>query len=324
VVRTDTVYKKAFNDALQLTAGLKKGDPIPSENSLALSLGVSRTTVRKVLAALREQGIIEGSGRDRLARATGHGATPYPDAETVTASAHVERSFMEWMVQGNALPGTTINELELARKFGVATTVIREFLNGFKRFGLIEKRPNSGWVLQGFTSGFALELFEIREMFELRSAQAFAALPPDSPLWQSLTALRAEHVALLEEIDARYTDFSGLDSRFHKLINLAAPNRFIDSFYDTITLVFHYHYQWNKDTERDRNEAAAREHIAYIDALLSRNVSAVDRACRAHLASAKLTLLRSTSDPEFSSARPSSAQAVGGTKRIDSRGRKVR
>ena len=219
----------------------------------------------------------------------------FPEAETVSTSAQIEKKFMEWMLRENAFPGTTINELELARRFGVATTVIREFLNRFQRFGLIEKRPNGGWVLHGFTASFALELFEIREMFELRSAMAFAALPDSSPLWRRIETLRGEHLALLSEIEGRYHDFSDLDSRFHRLINSAAPNRFIDGFYDIFTLIFHYHYQWNKRDERQRNEAAIREHLAYIEALLGRNAASVRRACRAHLASAKTTLIHSTS-----------------------------
>jgi len=51
------------------------------------------------------------------------------------------------------------------------------------------------------------------------------------------------------DIEQRYHDFSDLDSRFHHLVNSAAPNRFIESFYDIITLIFHYHYQWNKRDE---------------------------------------------------------------------------
>ena len=199
------------------------------------------------------------------------------------------------MLRENTLPGMTINELELARRFGVATTGIREFLNRFQRFGLIEKRPNGGWVLYGFTAGFALELFEIREMFEFRSALAFASLPNSSPLWRQIEALREEHLCLLSEIQARYHDFSDLDSRFHRLISAALRNRFIDGFYDIFTLIFHYHYQWNKRDERQRNEVAIREHLAYIDALLSRNAASVRRACKAHLASAKTTLIHSTS-----------------------------
>ena len=119
-------------------------------------------------------------------------------------------------------------------------------------------------------------------------------MPTASPHWDSLRALRAEHVALLDEIEDRFHDFSDLDNRFHRLINSAAPNRFIEDFYDVISLVFHYHYQWNKQDERLRNEVAIREHLRYIDALISRKVPAVATACRAHLTSARETLLRST------------------------------
>ena len=293
-MKTDTVYKRAFNDVLDLVVELGDGTPLPSENRLCARLGVSRTTVRKILSALDARGAVGGVGRQRFVRSTSSELNRFPDAETVSMSDQVEKRFMEWMLRDNAEPGTSINELELARRFGVATTGIREFLNRFERFGLIEKRPNSGWVFKGFTPGFARELFEIREMFELRSALAFAALPPSSPMWQKLEALREEHVALLGDIELRFHDFSDLDSRFHRLINSAAPNQFIDSFFDLITLIFHYHYQWNKQDERKRNEVAIREHLTYIDALLSRSRSAIVASCRTHLSSAKLTLIRST------------------------------
>jgi DNA-binding GntR family transcriptional regulator len=293
-MKTDTVFKRAFNDAIDLVAALSVGDSLPSEHVLSAQLGVSRTTVRKVLASLHEQGVIAGSGRRRVLVST-PAVRRYPKAETTPTGAQVEERFMEWMLRDDTLPGTFINELDLARRFGVATTSIREFLNRFQRFRLIEKRPSGGWVLKGFTPDFALELFEIREMFELRAARAVAALPEDSPLWSQLAALRGEHEALLAEIDARYHDFSDLDSRFHRLINTAAPNRFIDGFYDVITLIFHYHYQWNKRDERQRNEVAIREHLTYIDALQTGVIATIEQACRAHLASARRTLIRSTS-----------------------------
>lgn len=296
-MKTDTVFKKAFNDALDFVSKFGEQELLPSENALSARLGVSRTTVRKVLSELSERGVISGNGTKRVVRKRQEMMHRFPEAETVPTAAQVETRFMEWMLRDNARPGTAINELELARQFGVATTGIREFLNRFQRFGLIEKRVNSGWVLKGFTPDFALELFEIREMFELRSARAFAALPAESPLWSQIAALRAEHLLLLAEIGRRFHDFSDLDSRFHRLINSAAPNRFIDGFYDIITLIFHYHYQWNKHDERQRNEVAILEHLAYIEALLGRNVSMVEFSCRAHLASARETLMRSTSEP---------------------------
>jgi DNA-binding GntR family transcriptional regulator len=295
-MKTDAVFKRAFNDALDLISKLGDGEALPSENTLSARLGISRTTLRKIFSTLGARGVVTGSGRQRFVCLTKQAMQRFPEAETVPMAAQVEKRFMEWMLRDDTRPGTSINELDLARQFGVATTGIREFLNRFQRFGLIEKRPNAGWVFKGFTANFALELFEIREMFELRSAVTFATLPEGSPLWPRLQALREEHIALLKEIDERYHDFSDLDSRFHRLINSATPNRFIEDFYDIITLIFHYHYQWNKRDERQRNEVAIREHLTYIEALLSRNNAIVELACRAHLASAKGTLMSASSE----------------------------
>lgn len=294
-MKSDTVYKRAFNSAVDLLSTLAPGERLPSENRLGQQLGVSRTTVRKVLNALAERGGVVPNGRESGLTVTDRPVQRFPEAETIPRSEHLERKFMEWMVSDAAHPGTTINERELARQFGVATSGIREFLNRFQRFGLIEKRPNAGWLFKGFTTNFALELFEIREVFELRSAGAFGALPDDSPLWPKLERLREEHTALLADIDRRYRDFSDLDNRLHRLINAAAPNRFVDGFYDIISLIFHYHYQWNKRDERERNEVAVREHLTYIAALQGGNPDLIELACRAHLASAKETLIRATS-----------------------------
>uniref|UniRef100_UPI0025C470A8 FCD domain-containing protein n=1 Tax=Bosea sp. (in: a-proteobacteria) TaxID=1871050 RepID=UPI0025C470A8 len=122
-------------------------------------------------------------------------------------------------------------------------------------------------------------------------------------------AIRDEHLSLLDDVAWRYHDFSDLDSRFHRLVNSAEPNRFIDGFYDLITLIFHYHYQWNKQDERQRNEVAIREHLVYIEALFGTNASMVELACRAHLASARQTLIRATSGEEVPLQAPRSRRA---------------
>ncbi|MBX4908016.1 MULTISPECIES: GntR family transcriptional regulator [Rhizobium] len=292
-MRTDTTFKRAFNDMIDIVRTFDLGEELPSENALRAQLGVSRTTVRKVLAGMSARGIIVSEAHRRIVREQPLPIERYPREETLAISEQVETSFMDWMLRGDACPGTEINEAELARRFGVATTIVREFLNRFQKYGLIEKRPNAGWVFKGFTASFALELFEIREMFEMRSARLFAALPDSSPVWKQLHSTRSAHLELLADIDSRYQDFSELDSRFHRLITAVAPNRFIESFQDVIAMVFHYHYQWNKRDERARNEVAIREHLALIEALESRNIALIDHACRLHLTSARETLLYS-------------------------------
>ena len=100
---------------------------------------------------------------------------------------------------------------------------------------------------------------------------------------------------MLGQIKHRYQDFSDLDERFHRLINDASMNRFMADFYDIISLIFHYHYQWRKADEEERNGVAIREHLNYIEALQTRNPDRIEGACRLHLKSARNTLLASIS-----------------------------
>jgi DNA-binding GntR family transcriptional regulator len=292
-MKTDSLFKKSFNGLLDHATKLGRGAMLEPESRLAGELGVSRTTVRKALAELeRRRIVVRNRGQLQIGKRP-IGKDYFPAEATVSTSDRVEQKFLEWILRGDRKPDQQVNGLELAREFKVSTIAIRDYLNRFTRFGLVERRPNSGWIIRGFTKEFALELFEVRELFEQRSAHAFARQPPDAPAWAELGRLEQEHRSLLAAIKTRYHDFSSLDERFHRLINDASRNRFIEDFHDVISLIFHYHYQWNKTDERERNAVAIGEHLDYIKALQTRDPDRIEKACRAHLASARETLLRS-------------------------------
>lgn len=291
--RQKNVFKQAYNASLAL---LHPGRELPSEPELGARLGVSRTTVRSILSHMAERGLIRWEKRGKAVLRTPREDDYFPKGETNAPTDIVEHAFMRRLQEGKGEAGMQINELELARASGVGTTSVREFLIRFSRFGLIEKRPNRHWLLKGFTRSFALELAEIREMFELRSAAAFTLLDKANPAWAELDGLEAEHRTLRADIAERFGKFSELDERFHRLIHSASHNRFIVDFYDAIAMIFHYHYQWNKADERQRNEAALDEHLAYIAALRTGDLAEVEAACRRHLRSARETLLQSMPD----------------------------
>jgi DNA-binding GntR family transcriptional regulator len=290
MARQNTVFKEAYNRCL---GDLDGRDNLPSEPELGERYGISRTTVRAILSRMRDSGLITWDKRQKIILRQPQDQDYFPDDETNSLNEIIERSFMKRILTGEAEPGTQINEAELAREIGAGTTSVREFLIRFSRFGLIEKRPNSHWVLKGFTMEFALELTEVREMFELRSAAAFATLADDHPAWRDLDEIEREHHEMLDDIDRRYKDFSPLDEKFHLLVHRVSGNRFVVDFYDVIAFIFHYHYQWNKAFARVRNERALREHLDYIAALRSRDPAKIDCACRLHLRSARETLMES-------------------------------
>jgi len=290
MARQNTVFKEAYNRCLGDLDGKQN---LPSEPELGEAYGISRTTVRAILARMRDAGLITWDKRQKLILRRPRDQDYFPDEETNSVNDIIEKSFMRRILTGDIAPGMQINEAELARQIGAGTTSVREFLIRFSRFGLIEKRPNSHWILKGFTLDFALELSEVREMFELRSASAFATLPANHPAWAGLDEIEAEHHALLANIDGRFQDFSALDERFHLLVHKASGHRFVIDFYDVIAFIFHYHFQWNKTSARARNEHALQEHLRYIAALRSRDPQKIEDACRLHLRSARRTLMES-------------------------------
>jgi DNA-binding GntR family transcriptional regulator len=283
-MKTNVVFKRAYNRSLARLEEHPVGAEIGSEPGWAEALGVSRTTVRAVFNALATAGLIGADGRRKLLIRPPKPADRYPEGETRSVREIVEKRFMQWVLNGDLKPGQQINSLDLARQFGVSTSAVRDYLSGFSQFGLIEKRPNGGWMFKGFTRDFAEELCEVRLMFELRSAQRFIELPASDPAWRTLESIRQEHSDLLLDAQTRFSEFSELDERFHRLVNDASCNRFIVGFYDIISMIFHYHYQWNKRDERKRNTAAMREHLVYIEALKSRNCNKVASAIKTHLA----------------------------------------
>ena len=84
-MKTDTVFKRAFNDALDLLSELGDGEPLPSENALSAQLGVSRTTVRKVLATLASARHCRAErGRSASFGRAARQPQRFPEAETVS------------------------------------------------------------------------------------------------------------------------------------------------------------------------------------------------------------------------------------------------
>jgi len=291
-MKSNTVFKRVYNQSLSLLVDLPLGSPLASESELAQGLDVSRTTVRAALSSLEDTGIVvRDGGRRTLARYPVE-TDYFPDTQTLSASAAVERRFMEWILQGNSTPGESLNTAELARQFDTSTTTIREHLAQFQHLGLLERRANGTWLFKGITPEFVREIYEVREMFELRATRRFVALSKDSVPWRKLDAIEQEHHNLLASIDTNYTRFPPLDERLHRIIHEASGNRFIIDFYDVMSILLHYTFQWNKDDEKTRSTTSLLEHLDYINALRSRDQQLIDRRLRKHLQTACAAVVR--------------------------------
>lgn len=288
--RAKNLYKESYNELLLAIACLDSGANLPSETQLSKDHGISRTTIRSVLEQLHRAEVISWDGRKKTILRKPIKQDYFPIEETRASSEKVEVAFIEYVLHGELKPGAIIRESDLVREIGVSASVIREYLIKFSRFGLIEKEPNRHWVLRGFTREYANELSDVREMFEFNAFKKLysGTLSEDDRL--TLLSLKAEHDKYVEGGNFSPTEFGQLDERMHSLINKKLSNRFVDDFYQIVSVIFHYHYRWNKSNEKERNFAALNEHLAFINALLEGDYAKAMIAFEAHLASARRTL----------------------------------
>ncbi|MFY0616429.1 GntR family transcriptional regulator [Shimia sp.] len=293
MARTNIRLIEAYNNLLTICDKNEIGDSLPSENALSTQLGVSRTVVRSALDRLSTHKIISLNGRRKTVLRRSQDNDRMQGPPMLLGIEDLESRFFDWVLRMDVPSGTVLNVAQLAKTFRVATHTLQEFLSSLSRYGIVVRRPKGGWQLEGFTEAFALELSEFRTILELNAVTQLVALPNTHPIWKKLDDLEARHHALLARIDVDYHAFSRLDEDFHVAINSVVKNRFVDEFQKIISLIFHYHFQWNKSDERARNECAIHEHLAYLDALRSRDPSRAESAARDHLATSSQTLVSS-------------------------------
>src|SRR5206468_9848056 len=166
-----------------LDASVEVGEVLPSESRMAELTQGSRTAVRSSLAYLHGRGLIPSLADRRLSR------KPQPDdyfdeTELQSGAARIQEVLMERIYRNDLPPGAAFSEAELARAAGASTISVREFLIGFSRFGLIEKKPQGGWRLCAFDRTFAMELEQVRRMFELAAVDQLVSLPQGHPAFE--------------------------------------------------------------------------------------------------------------------------------------------
>lgn len=293
--RDSSTFKENYNRALDLIGEVGVEGELPTEVELCKKWDVSRTTVRSILGGLDTARVIEWSGRRKKVLRLASESEYFPAAETSSAGDRLTSLFMEHIFTGDLIPGTALHESELMKLFGVSSTVVREFLIRFSRFGLIEKERNRHWVLRGFTRSFADELIEVREMFERRAFRQFLEESPGCGSFDALISLRSAHVGIIENIETDYVLFPRLDERFHRVWIDNLNNRFVLDFFELISLVFHYHYRWNRSDEKERNHIALMQHLRIIDAVEQGQVDTAEAVFSEHLEHARDTLNASVS-----------------------------
>jgi DNA-binding GntR family transcriptional regulator len=198
------------------------------------------------------------------------------DSPRTVAGLVAERLRAE-IVAGKLAAGSKLRQVEIARRFGVSTTPVREALAALQREGLVRLHPQRGAVV------FLPSVADLREHYEIRGALEAVAAARTAERFEKSWAPPFE--ALLDEMStgppaSRYIE---LNQRFHtelyayserpRLVEMIAGLRDASSAYLHI-------YRAAADFPVRRLDA---EHRRILAACVARDAPAAAEATREHL-----------------------------------------
>lgn len=190
---------------------------------------------------------------------------------------------------GDYKPGDRLVESDLADKFGMSRTPIREALQRLETQSLLE-RDGRSLIVASLDHNQMSELYIVRR--ELEGLAARLAARHATP----------EEVALLRGMvtadDALVNDPAALsraNRRFHKQIHLASHNRYLvqqlDLVHRTMALM-----ATTSLAAQGRGEIAQGEHDGIVKAIEARDEDAAEKALRDHISIAFMTRLQQDAD----------------------------
>jgi len=182
-------------------------------------------------------------------------------------------------------PGDRMVESELAERFGVSRTPIREALQRLETQSLLS-RDGRSLVVASLDHNQLAELYAVRA--ELEGLAARLAAQHAAP--EEVRVLRE----MVEDDRALVNDPGALaraNRRFHKQIHLASHNRYLVQQLDLVHRTMALLATTSLAVE-GRSETAIAEHDAIVRAIETRDGDAADEALRIHISRAFETRLR--------------------------------
>jgi DNA-binding GntR family transcriptional regulator len=194
-------------------------------------------------------------------------------------ASHLSKILEEEIASGMLQPGTRLEEVALAERFGVSRTPIREALRLLSASGLIELRPRRGAVVASLSTDRILEMFEVMAEMEATSARLAATRMTQ----KERVALQQQHL-VCGKVGATGDgdDYYEQNARFHDLIYRGAHNQFL---YDEVRRLRRRLQPYRRLQLRlqGRIEASFDEHTDITEAIVARDVQAAAEAMRRHV-----------------------------------------
>jgi DNA-binding GntR family transcriptional regulator len=202
----------------------------------------------------------------------------------------IVQSLLADVFQGRLRAGEHLVTQELAQRFGVSHTPIREALITLAGIGIIDLLPNRGAVVRRVTPHEIREVYQVRRVLECEAARS-ACGRIDLAQLHALAADLRRMIAVKPRSEPRFIqEARATDSRLHDLIADSCGNAFLAQEIARLKALFRAFRDvaWERSEERNdfhRLAEEAREHLAIVEALLAGDAKTAARAMARHIRS---------------------------------------
>ena len=182
-------------------------------------------------------------------------------------------------------PGDRLVESELAERFGVSRTPVREALQRLETQSMLA-RDGRSLIVASLDHNQLAELYVVRAELEGLAARLAArhAAPEEVKVLRDMVAADRAHLGDPQAL-------SRANRRFHKQIHLASHNRYLVQQLDLVHRSMALLATTSLAAE-GRGETALAEHAAIVEAIARGDADAAQEALRAHISKAFETRLK--------------------------------
>lgn len=221
-----------------------------------------------------------------------------------TVSGQIREQLLRHITTGEFAPGERMpSERDLAERFQVARTSVREAMQGLLSLGVVERRGNRSYVAERLPTivvdgsdpreDFVTQLFETRRVMEV-PIFALAAKRASDADRQRIADLAAKF-----HDDLDIGEFRRLDREFHTTVAAACGNPLLIELYGKVLDQLFRSSEFDSLLSDVKNEANVRAivadscaaHLLIADAFVAGDIEGVERHARRHVSSVEQSMV---------------------------------
>jgi DNA-binding GntR family transcriptional regulator len=169
-----------------------------------------------------------------------------------------EAALRDAIVGGQLLPGTRLDEVQLAERLGVSRGTLRQALRELEHAGFVVSVPYRGTYVAEQTPNVLRDAYELRGVLE-----GFAATRIAADAVPAIVATQRQCVRQMRHaLDAgRFSDVAAIDLEFHEPLCDAAANRRLQQVWGSLSAPLQARYANEVDVLYTAEEVIARHEL---------------------------------------------------------------